>query len=224
MPDSERKPETKPRYTPGEELANALTHGAGLVASVVGTVLMVALTATQGDGWQLASSLVYGTTLISLYTASTLYHALPTPRQKRIMRVLDHSAIYLLIAGTYTPFALVVLRDEGRGWALFGAVWAIAAAGVVFKVLFTGRLNALSTAVYVGMGWLCVIVARPLIESLDPAALLLLAGGGVAYTAGVAFYANRRLPYAHAVWHGFVVTGSLLQFLAIYGYVLVPAI
>lgn len=222
MPESRTTEGPKPRYTRGEELANALTHGAGLVASVVGAALLIALTATDGDGWRLASSIVYGAALIALYTASTLYHALPTPRQKRIMRVLDHSAIYVLIAGTYTPFALVILRDEGRGWALFGAIWAIAVVGIGLKVLFTGRLNALSTAAYVLMGWLCVIVARPLIENLPTPALVLLAGGGVAYTAGVAFYANRRMRFSHAVWHGFVVAGSLLQFLAIYLYVLVP--
>ncbi|WP_119067806.1 PAQR family membrane homeostasis protein TrhA [Rubrobacter indicoceani] len=213
----------KPRYTKAEELANTLTHGAGLIGSIVGAVLLIVLTATGGDGWQLASSIVYGGALIALYAASTLYHALPSPRQKRVMRILDHSAIYVLIAGTYTPFALVVLREEGRSWALFGAIWTIAVVGVVLKILFTGRLNVLSTAAYVLMGWLCVVVARPLVESLPTAALVLLASGGVAYTAGVAFYANRKLPFSHAIWHGFVVAGSVLQFFAIYHYVLVPA-
>lgn len=212
----------KPRYTKGEELANALTHGAGLVASLVGATLLVLLTATQGDGWQLASSIVYGVALIALYTASTLYHALPTPRQKRIMRVFDHSAIYLLIAGTYTPFALVALRDIEWSRILFVLVWTIAVAGVILKILFTGRFNALSTVAYVLMGWLCVIVAKPLIDNLPPAALVLLASGGVAYTVGVAFYAWRRIPFSHAIWHGFVVCGSVLQFFAIYRYVLVP--
>ncbi|MGI8649338.1 MAG: PAQR family membrane homeostasis protein TrhA, partial [Rubrobacter sp.] len=207
--------EVKPRYTRGEEIANALTHGAGLVASLIGATLLVVLTATDGDGWRLASSIVYGAALIALYTASTLYHALPTPRQKRMMRVFDHSAIYILIAGTYTPFALVALRDVGWSKILLVAVWTIALAGVVLKILFTGRLNALSTAAYVLMGWLCVIVAKPLIENLPPTALILLASGGIAYTAGVAFYANRRMPFSHAVGHGFVVAGSVLQFIAI---------
>lgn len=211
------------RYTRSEELANSLTHGAGLAASLVGAALLIVLTALGGDGWQVVSSAVYGATLVALYAASTLYHALPAPRAKRVMRVLDHCAIYLLIAGTYTPFALVALRENRWGWILFAVVWGLTIAGIVFKVFFTGRLNTLSTVVYLLMGWSCIVAANPLIEALDSGALLLLLAGGAAYTAGVIFYHNRRVPYSHAVWHLFVIAGSFCHFLAIYLYVLVPA-
>ncbi len=210
------------RYTAAEELANSLTHGVGLAAAIAGTAALVVFTAMNGDGWQIASSAVYGATLIALYTASTLYHAFRRPEVKRVLRVIDHSAIYLLIAGTYTPFALVVLRDGWWGWALFAAIWSLTAAGIVFKVFFTGRLNALSTAIYVLMGWMCVIVARPLVETLTIEALAWISAGGVAYTAGIAFYHNRRIPYSHAVWHLFVIAGSAFHFLAISRHVLLP--
>ncbi|MGF1473908.1 MAG: hemolysin III family protein [Rubrobacteraceae bacterium] len=139
------------RYTPTEEIANGVTHGVGLGASLAGAALLIVLTALHGDGWQIASSVVYGAALVTLYTASTLYHSLRGARVKRALRVFDHCSIYLLIAGSYTPFALVSLRGT-LGWTLFGLVWGLAVAGIVFKVFFTGRLNALSTGVYVLMG------------------------------------------------------------------------
>ncbi|MGH3087246.1 MAG: PAQR family membrane homeostasis protein TrhA [Rubrobacteraceae bacterium] len=211
------------RYTTAEELANSVTHGVGLAASVAGTMLLLVLTILDGDGWQIASSAVYGATLIVLYTASTLYHAFRRPEVKRVLRILDHCAIYLLIAGTYTPFALVVLRDGWWGWALFVAIWSLTVAGIVFKVFFTGRLNALSTAVYIIMGWLSVLVAKPLVETLTVGALVWIAAGGIAYTAGTVFYHNRRIPYSHAVWHLFVVAGSVCHFFAIYRHVMLPS-
>lgn len=210
------------RYTTTEEIANSLTHGVGLAASVAGTVILLVLTITNGDGWQIASSAVYGATLIALYTASTLYHASRKPEVKRILRILDHSAIYLLIAGTYTPFALVVLRDGWWGWFLFAAIWSLTVAGIIFKVFFTGKLNALSTAIYVLMGWMCVVVAKPLVEALTVEALVWISAGGIAYTAGIVFYHNRRIPYSHAVWHLFVVAGSAFHFFAISRHVLLP--
>lgn len=210
------------RYTTAEEIANSATHGVGLAASVVGTVALLIITVVNGDGWQIVSSAIYGATLIALYTTSMLYHTFRRPEIKRVLRVLDHCAIYLLIAGTYTPFTLVVLRDNWWGWALFGVVWSLTVAGIVFKIFFTGRLNALSTAVYVLMGWLCVLVAKPLTEALNVEALIWLAAGGVAYTAGTIFYHNRRIPYSHAVWHLFVIAGSVCHFLAISLYVLTP--
>jgi hemolysin III len=212
------------RYTVAEEIANSVTHGLGLAAAVAGTAFLVVLTATNGDGWQLASSAVYGTTLIALYLASTLYHAFRRPEVKRVLRIVDHCAIYLLIAGTYTPFALVVLRDGWWGWALFAAVWSLTVAGVVFKIFFTGRLNGLSTAIYVLMGWMCVLVAKPLVETLTVEALVWITAGGVAYTAGILFYHNRRIPYSHAVWHLFVIAGSAFHFLAISRHVLLPIV
>lgn len=215
------RPKEPTRYTSAEELANSLTHGVGLAAAIVGTAVLVAFTVSNGDGWQIASSAVYGAALIALFAASTVYHAFQRPEVKRVLRVLDHCAIYLLIAGTYTPFALVVLRDGWWGWVLFAAIWSLTVAGIVFKVFFTGKMNALSTAIYVLMGWMCVLVAKPLVETLSVEALVWVAAGGVAYTAGIAFYHNRRIPYSHAVWHVFVIAGSVFHFLAIW-HVLLP--
>lgn len=215
-------PKEPTRYTAAEEFANSLTHGVGLAAAIIGTAVLVAFTVSNGDGWQIASSAVYGATLIALYAASTMYHAFRRPEVKRVLRVLDHSAIYLLIAGTYTPFALVVLRDGWWGWVLFAAIWSLTVAGIVFKVFFTGKLNGLSTAIYVLMGWMCVLVAKPLVEALSVEALAWVAAGGVAYTAGIVFYHNRRIPYSHAVWHGFVIAGSAFHFFAIWRHVLLP--
>ncbi len=210
------------RYTPSEEIANGVTHGVGLGASLVGALLLVVLTALHGDAWQVVSSAVYGATLVTLYTASTLYHSFRDDRAKKALRVFDHCAIYLLIAGSYTPFALVSLRGPW-GWTLFTLVWGLTVAGIVFKVFFTGRLDRLSTAVYVLMGWLCVVAAKPIIEAVPPGALWLLLAGGVVYTVGTVFYHNRRVPYSHAVWHLFVIGGSVLHYLAISLYVLLPA-
>ncbi len=209
------------RYTLREEIANGVTHGVGLGASLAGAALLVVVTALRGDGWQVTSSVVYGSALVTLYTASMLYHSFQGERVKRVLRVFDHCSIYLLIAGSYTPFALVSLRG-GWGWTLFGLVWGLAVAGIVFKVFFTGRLNALSTAVYVLMGWLAVVIAKPIAEALPAGAIWLLLVGGVVYTAGTVFYHNRRVPYSHAIWHLFVICGSVFHYLAISNYVLLP--
>jgi len=208
------------RYTVREEAANSATHAVGLVASVVGLCVLVYLGVARGEASHVASAGVYGTTLVALYAASTLYHAFRKPGIKRILGTLDHCAIYLLIAGTYTPFVLVGIGG-GWGWTLFGFVWTMAVAGSVFKVFFTGRFAALSTAVYVGMGWLGVVAFKPILESLSVAAILWLVLGGVLYTAGTLFY-HRRMPYSHALWHLFVFAGSVCHFIAIGLYVLVP--
>ncbi|HET7478719.1 MAG TPA: hemolysin III family protein [Rubrobacteraceae bacterium] len=209
------------RYTTSEEVANGVTHGLGLAASVAGAAALVLLTAPGGDAWRIVSSVVYGVTLISLYTASTLYHLSRRPGAKRVLRVLDHCAIFLLIAGTYTPFMLVSLRG-GWGWTLLALVWSLAAAGIVFKVFFTGRLDALSTSVYILMGWLCVVAAKPMLDMVPAGTLLWLLAGGLVYTAGTVFYHNRRVPYSHAVWHLFVIGGSLCHYLAVSSAVLPP--
>ena len=150
-----------------------------------------------------------------LYGASTLYHALPAPRWKRCLRVFDHAAIFLLIAGTYTPFMLVSLRGPW-GWSLFGVVWALAVAGIVLKVFFTGRFRLLSTLIYLFMGWLVLIAIKPLVEALPHGSLVLLFAGGAAYSAGTVFYVWKRLPYHHAVWHLFVLAGSICHFFAVF--------
>ncbi len=208
------------RYTVGEEAANVATHAAGLLASVAGVGVMVYLGVARGEFLHVASAGVYGATLIALYAASTLYHAFRRPGVKRVLRVLDHCAIYLLIAGTYTPFVLVGLGG-GWGWTLFGIIWAMAAAGIVFKVFATGRFAVISTAAYVAMGWLGVVALGPLVRSLSGTALVWLLAGGIAYTAGTLFY-HRKIPYSHALWHVFVLIGSVCHFVAIALHVMVP--
>ena len=205
-----------------EEVANSVTHGLGLLASLVGAVVLVSLTIEQGEVWHVASAAIYGATLVALYAASTLYHALKGTRARNVLRVLDHCAIYLLIAGTYTPITLVSLRG-GWGWTLFGLAWGLAAAGIVFKILAAGRFAILSTVAYVLMGWLCIVALKPMFVLLSPGALALLGAGGVLYTAGIVFYHSKRVPYSHAVWHLFVIAGSVCHYLAIALYVLVPA-
>ena len=197
-----------------EEMASALTHGVGAVASVTGGAALITFAALGGDVWQLLSSIVFSATLFLLYASSTIYHAVRHQVARARLQVLDHCAIFLLIAGTYTPFTLVTLRGAW-GWTLFGVVWGLAAAGIVFKLFFTGRLRRLSTAIYLGMGWLSVVAARPVLEALSTDTLLWLLAGGLSYTMGTAFYHSRRLPFAHAVWHLFVLAGSACHFVAV---------
>ncbi len=203
-----------------EEIANSVTHGLGLLASIAGAVVLVSLSAERGDAWQVASAAVYGATLVALYAASTLYHALKGTGARGVLRIVDHCAIFLLIAGTYTPVTLVGMRG-GWGWTLFGIAWVLAAAGIVFKVFAAGRFGALSTAAYISMGWMCIVAAKPMLVLLSPGALALLGAGGLLYTAGTVFYHWERVPYSHAVWHLFVVAGSVCHYLAIALYVLV---
>jgi len=197
-----------------EELVNAVTHGAGVAASAAALAVLVVMAARGGDPWEIVGAAIFGTTLILLYLASTLYHAASEPRLKARLKVLDHSCIYLLIAGTYTPFTIGALRG-GWGWSLFGVIWGLAVLGVVFKLFFTGRFRLLSTLVYLGMGWLVLVAAVPLFRALSPAALAWLVAGGVAYTAGTPFYQKNRFRYSHAVWHGFVLTGSICHAIAV---------
>jgi hemolysin III len=206
------------RYSPGEELANSLTHGVGAVLAVGGLALLVTLAAIRGDAWHVVACSIYGAAMVVLYTASTLYHAISRPRAKRALQVLDHAAIFLLIAGTYTPFTLVTLRGPW-GWSLFGTVWGLAIAGIVLEVVFRNRWRAGSLVLYVAMGWVVVVAVRPVLAALPPGGLVLLVLGGLAYTGGLVFYAWRRLPYGHAVWHLFVIAGTALHFLAILRYV-----
>lgn len=202
-----------------EEVANSVTHGLGLLASIAGAVVLVLLAAQRSDEWYVASAAIYGGTLVALYAASTLYHALKGTRARGVLRVVDHCAIFLLIAGTYTPVALVGLGGAW-GWSLFGVAWGVAAAGIVFKVFAGGRFGALSTAAYVAMGWLCIVAVKPMVVLLSPGALILLALGGLFYTAGTIFYRSEKVPYSHAVWHLFVIAGSVCHYLAIALYVI----
>jgi hemolysin III len=208
-----------PSYTTGEEIANSITHGLGAVLSIAGLSVLTSFASLLGDAWHVVSVSIYGASQILLYTASTLYHAIPLARAKAVLRGLDHSAIFLLIAGTYTPFTLVNLRGPW-GWSIFGAVWALAGCGLLLQGVLLRKHRWLNITVYVAMGWLAVIGVRPLLAAVAPGGLLLLLGGGLAYTAGTLFYAWRRLPYSHAIWHGFVLLGSTCHFFAILFYVI----
>ncbi len=201
-----------------EEIANALTHGVGLLASLVGLPVLVLSALSRGERSAVIGMSVFGASLIALYAASTLYHAIPHPTLKQRMRVVDHAAIYLLIAGTYTPFTLGVLRGTW-GWTLFGIVWTLAALGVLFKVRFgSGRFHRVSTAVYVLMGWVIIVAIRPLMRTMDHAGLILLIAGGLCYTGGVIFYIDKRRSWTHPVWHLFVLGGSVCHYFAVLWY------
>lgn len=195
------------------ELANALTHGLGAIAALAGGSVLITLAAVYGDGWQLAGAIVFGVCLLLLYLASTLYHAIAHPVAKARLKVFDHCAIYLLIAGTYTPFTLIALRGAW-GWSLFATIWTLAIAGIVFKLFFTGRFKRLSTALYVAMGWVALVAIGPLLRALDGATLGWLLAGGVAYTLGTVFYL-RESRFAHAIWHLFCVAGSVCHYVAV---------
>jgi hemolysin III len=198
----------------GEEVANSVSHGVGLVAALVATPFLIAHAARTGSGAFLLGASVFATTVVLLYLGSTLYHALPPGRAKRVLRIVEHSAIYLLIAGTYTPFTLGVLRGAW-GWSLLGLVWGLAAVGVTLEVSGGFRHPGLSIALYIGMGWLVVVAIRPLWLRLPAAGFAWLVAGGLAYTAGVGFYAAKRLRYGHLVWHLFVLAGTVCHFIAV---------
>ncbi len=201
-------------YTEREELFHSVTHGAGALIAAVGAGYLVGEAVSRGDGWRLLAYTVYGATLVLLYTASTLYHAARSRGLKQALRVLDHSAIYLLIAGSYTPFLLLRLRRPW-GWTLLVAMWGMAAAGIVFKLNFLDRFPRFSTVMYLGMAWLGLLVGLPLIHQLAPATLAWLVAGGVIYTAGTLLYHLDGIRYAHVIWHLFVLGGSVCHFVAI---------
>jgi hemolysin III len=201
--------------TVGEEIANSIIHGAALLGSFAALPVLIVAAARRGDDWHLLGFAVFGVTLVLLYLASTLYHALPASRAKHVCRVLDHTAIYLLIAGTYTPFALGPLRGPW-GWAMLVTIWTLALLGIVAKFTIGFRYPRLSTVFYIVMGWLMVVALRPLITHVSPAGVAWLLAGGVCYTGGVVFYAtDKRLRYGHALWHVFVVAGSACHFCAV---------
>lgn len=202
-----------------DEIASALTHGLGAVAALAGGAVLITLTALHGDAWQLGASIVFGVTLLLLYTASTLYHAIQHPVAKGRLKVFDHCAIYLLIAGTYTPFTLIGLRGPW-GWGLFIAIWSLALCGVIFKLFYTGRFKRLSTFIYIAMGWLIIVAIKPMLNSLDAWTLGWLLAGGVFYTLGTYFYHRESIPYSHAIWHLFVIAGSVCHFVAVTAQVL----
>ena len=211
-------PRTERPPTLGEEIANSVTHGLGLLGSVIVLPVLITAAAREGDAWRITSAAIFGISLVLLYTTSTLYHALRPSRAKRVFRVLDHSAIYLLIAGTYTPFLLGPLRGPW-GWSLLATIWALAIAGIVMKSTLGFRWARLSTVVYLLMGWVGVVAIRPLLEHVSPIGLAWLLAGGLAYTAGVIFFTwDQRIRYGHAIWHLFVAAGSVCHVVAVLGY------
>ena len=208
-----------PRYTLGEEIANGLTHGVGIVLAIAGLAVMSAFATLNGDVWHVTSCAIFGATMIVCFTTSTLYHSIPIASLKQVLRALDHSAIFLLIAGTYTPFMLVSLRGPW-GYTLLAVIWTAALVGIGLRLFWRGRFHGLVVALYLAMGWAIVVAIKPMMNSVATGGLLLLLAGGLAYTVGVVFYKWRSLPYHHAVWHGFVLLGCACHFFSVLLYVL----
>jgi hemolysin III len=206
--------EDNKHYSQHEELANSVTHGVGVILGIAVLTLLVIFASLRKSSWEVVSCAVYGTTFILLFLGSTLYHAIQNPRAKQVLKTVDHSAIYLLIAGTYTPYALAPLRGE-LGWIIFGAIWGSALIGIAFKVFFTGRFKAVSLISYLFMGWFCIIAVKPLYRELNTAGFVFLAVGGLCYTVGAVFYAWHALRWSHTIWHLFVLAGSLCHFFSI---------
>ncbi|MDD5719046.1 MAG: hemolysin III family protein [Candidatus Krumholzibacteria bacterium] len=209
------------RFSRGEEIAHAITHGLGALGSAAGLVVLVVQAVQQGDVRLLVGVTVFGAAMFTLYAASTLYHALTATRAKRVFKLLDHGAIYLLIAGTYTPFCLITLGG-GWGWTLFGLAWGLAILGIVYEVVLGRPWRRLSLVFYLALGWLIVIAVKPLMAALPSQALQWLLFGGLAYTGGAVFYAWRGFPYHHAIWHLWVLAGTGLHYAAVLKYV-IPA-
>ena len=207
------------RYSRGEEIANSLTHGLGTLLAIAGLVVLLVFAALYGDSWHIVSCSIFGAALILLYLASTLYHAVRHPGAKSVLRMFDHAAILVLIAGTYTPFTLVSLRGPW-GWSLFGIIWGLAVVGILIEVTRLRRYRAGLIALYVVMGWAVVTATQPMLANVGSGGLWLLLAGGLAYTGGILFYLWRRLPYHHAIWHLFVLAGSALHYFAILLYVI----
>lgn len=209
----------------GEEIANSVTHGIGSLFSIIALTIMIIFAAKYGNIWQLVSVIIYGTTLVILYTMSTLYHSLFFTKARKVFQVFDHASIYLLIAGTYTPFTLVILRQSGSiGWIIFGLVWGIAILGIIIGTLFIGRFRLLKTILYIVMGWIIVLALPQLIAVMSSAGKLAgiywLVAGGIAYTVGTLFYLLKKVKYFHSVWHIFVLLGTVCHFIAVMFYVL----
>jgi hemolysin III len=197
-----------------DELVNAITHGVGTLLAIAGLTLLVVFASIYGNVWHIVSFSIFGATLIILYLASTLYHSFQGPRVKFLFRKFDHMSIFLLIAGTYTPFCLSVLNGW-IGWTIFGVIWGCAILGIVFKSLFTGKKELLSTIMYILMGWVIVFAIKPLYESVSLTTFILLVAGGISYTAGTFFYVNEKIRYNHGIWHVFVLGGSVLHFFSV---------
>lgn len=206
-------------YTFGEEVANSVTHGVGIILSIAALTLLIVAALNGGGGIKLAAGIIFGITLTLEYTASTLYHAFPWPQVKRVFKVLDHSSIYLLIAGTYTPFTLVVLQNNG-GVAMTAIIWSLAVVGIAVEAFWVFRPRWVSALIYLGMGWLIVFRLGALIAACPVGGIELLVAGGICYTLGTIFYVLKKVRYMHSIWHLWVLAGSILHFLAVLLYVM----
>ncbi|KAB8127842.1 hemolysin III family protein [Gracilibacillus oryzae] len=206
-------------FSKGEEIANSITHGIGMVLSIAGLVILIVFASLYGTAWHVISFTVFGATMVLLYTSSTMLHSLPKGRAKNVFEVLDHSSIYFFIAGTYTPFLFLVIQGW-QGWTLFGVIWGLAIGGTVFKAFFVKKFLFFSTILYVLMGWLIVLAWQPLVENMHPNGIAWLVIGGLFYTVGAVFYVWRGFKYHHALWHTFVLAGSIAHFFCVLFYLL----
>jgi len=213
------QPQVAKFYSPLEESINIYSHILGIVLSLVGLVFLLLKAANHGDVWHIVSAAIFGISLIVLYTASSLYHSAKDPAVRNRLRIFDHAAIYVIIAGTYTPFTLITLHGT-VGWIIFGITWGMALIGIILKLFFTGRFKILSTAMYVFMGWVIVFAINPLIDNLAPSGLQLLVAGGLAYTVGAVLYSIKAIPLNHAIFHILVLVGTGCHYFAVYFYVL----
>ncbi len=207
-----------PKYTKAEEIMNAVTHGVGIALSIAGLVILVVFAAIYGDAWKVVASSIYGASMIILYTASTLYHSFSKTKAAYALNMFDHISIYYLIAGSYTPFMLVNLRGAW-GWSIFGVVWACAITGTILKIVYGHNFRKISTIIYLAMGWMILIAFYPFVKNVELGGVILLAAGGLAYSFGVIFYKWKTLPFNHAIWHLFVLAGTVLQFFSVLFYV-----
>lgn len=207
-----------PKYSKAEEIMNAVTHGIGIALSIAGLVILVVFAALYGDAWKVVASAIYGASMIVLYTASTLYHSFSKTKAAKKLNMFDHISIYYLIAGSYTPFMLVNLRGAW-GWSIFGVIWACAITGTILKIIYGNNFRKVSTIIYLAMGWMILIAIYPFVKNVELGGVILLAAGGIAYSFGVIFYKWKTLPFNHAIWHLFVLAGTVLQFFAVLYYV-----
>ncbi len=214
--------ETLTDYSPLEEMMNIISHGLGFLLSIVAAVLLITRASLHGDAWHIVSFSVFGTSLVILYAASTVYHSAKRTVLRNRLRIFDHASIYILIAGTYTPFALVTLNGT-VGWVIFGVTWGLAITGIILKLFFTGKYDLISTLMYLLMGWVIIFAIKPLINNLSTGGLLWLFAGGMAYTAGAVLYSFEKIKFNHAIFHMFVLAGSVSHFVSIFFYVLPSA-
>ncbi|MBC8320124.1 MAG: hemolysin III family protein [Bacteroidetes bacterium] len=207
------------QYPKVEEILNVVTHGLGFLLSVAALAILVVFASLRGDAWHIVSFSIYGVSLVILYLASTLFHSTRKQKLRNKLNIFDHAAIYILIAGTYTPFLLVTLRGPW-GWSLFGVIWGLAIGGIVYKIFFAGKFDIVSALIYVVMGWLIIIALKPMNQNLNTDGLLWLLGGGISYSIGVVFYLLHKLPFNHAIFHIWVLLGSFAHFVAVFWYIL----